>query len=410
MNHIERQIDRYIRQATRGLRGPRRQDAQQELRGALEDKIHRHRLLGLDEQAAATAALRDFGSASAVARDLNAVHTLPTVYRSVLLAGIGTLLSLQAVAQVPMVRAIPDPQVPSNSCVFNEALLKELLQADAESMRRKLAQPNGKATFEAECRASMPKPSNSLLSLTDLLAALRKGGIIVNTVPGFDGYLQLTFPGRTDIQGLNLNNASKTIGGQIYIQAGPFVHLLSRSLPLGIQLKLEGLENPILNIGSARVQLGTPTAKVRATDFYSFSLLEQLQSQLTLATGTTLKIAYIMDQGDQQGHQLKIDAPDQALFATVSNSQLVDKRTAEAQEHYLLRVRAVKGGVLPAPTYQGYYAPVPHVVNTPAELMAATAKGQEAVLVYRLNAADLQNLKLTAVPASTLKPVQKYGQ
>ncbi|ANE44423.1 hypothetical protein SU48_12360 [Deinococcus puniceus] len=368
-----------------------------ELRGALEDKIHRHRLLGLDEHAALTTALRDFGSASAVARDLNAVHTLPTVYRGLLLAGIGTLLGWQAVAQVPMVRAIPDPQELAQTCQHDEAMLSRMSLSDAAALRLKLAQPGARAKLEADCRAMIPAPVNTLLSLADLLAALRKGGIIVNTIPGFDGYLQLTFPGRKDIQGLDLSGSTKMIGGQAYLQAAPLVSLLRHMLPSDVTLRLSGIDNPVLEIGPARVQLGTAATPVKATDFYLFLLLEVVETQLKNLSQTSVELAFVFDNNDPQSPKLKLGAPDQALFATISNARLVAKSNATAKEYYLLRVRAVSGGLLAAPKGR--------IVNTPAELIAATAKGQEALLVYRLNAADLRNLKLTPVPAKSLQPV-----
>lgn len=90
--------ERYLTQATRGLLGAKRIEARTELRGAIEDKIWRHTLAGLNPDDAETAALRDLGSPHAVARDLHRVHTPPSVLRATLLLGVAGLLSLQAVA------------------------------------------------------------------------------------------------------------------------------------------------------------------------------------------------------------------------------------------------------------------------------------------------------------------------
>ncbi|WP_019588043.1 permease prefix domain 1-containing protein [Deinococcus apachensis] len=70
-----RETEVYLNRATRGLWGQKRRDAQTELRGAIEDKVYRYRLLGLSEAEAARAALRDLGSPHAIARDLSRVHT-----------------------------------------------------------------------------------------------------------------------------------------------------------------------------------------------------------------------------------------------------------------------------------------------------------------------------------------------
>ena len=48
MNDVN-ETERYLRRATRGLWGRRRQAVQQELRGEIEDKVWRHRLGGCTE-------------------------------------------------------------------------------------------------------------------------------------------------------------------------------------------------------------------------------------------------------------------------------------------------------------------------------------------------------------------------
>ncbi|CAM3553854.1 permease prefix domain 1-containing protein [Deinococcus frigens] len=97
-------IQRFLNQATRGLWGQKKRDSQAELIGAIEDKMCRYRLLGLNEVDAITAALRDLGSPAAIARELGEVRTLPQVMKTLLFIGIGATLSFQALAQVPAVQ------------------------------------------------------------------------------------------------------------------------------------------------------------------------------------------------------------------------------------------------------------------------------------------------------------------
>lgn len=79
-----RETERYLNRATRGLWGAARRDARRELRGAVEDRTYRHQVLGLSETDAARAAL---------------------------LASVAAVLGVQALAQVPTVRAIPEQQM-----------------------------------------------------------------------------------------------------------------------------------------------------------------------------------------------------------------------------------------------------------------------------------------------------------
>ena len=113
--------DRYLHRATRGLWGQRKRDALMELRGAIEDKIYRHRLCGLSEIEAERAALRDLGSPAAIARELGVVHTGPQVMRVTLLLGVAGLLGMRAAAQLPTVQAVPVPV--EVNCTFDLSLI-----------------------------------------------------------------------------------------------------------------------------------------------------------------------------------------------------------------------------------------------------------------------------------------------
>lgn len=91
--------ERYLTQATRGLIGRRKLDAEMELRSAIEDKVWRHLLAGLQPADAETVAFRDLGSPHVVARDFHQVHTARSALRVTLLMGVAGVLSLQAVTQ-----------------------------------------------------------------------------------------------------------------------------------------------------------------------------------------------------------------------------------------------------------------------------------------------------------------------
>ena len=189
--------ERYLRQATRGLSGQARRDTRTELRGAIEDKVWRYTLLGLDAGAAQSAALRDLGSPHAVASGLTRVHTLPRAALGAVLAGVACLLGVQALAAVPVVRAGFNPQL--RNCTFDDAYMSSFPKGALSSLRAKLALPGKRARLEAECRtfwAQAPASANQYLRLSDIVEALTLGKIQVSreTVP--QGILHLTFPGQ----------------------------------------------------------------------------------------------------------------------------------------------------------------------------------------------------------------------
>ena len=167
--------EQYLSRATRGLWGKKRMETQMELRGAIEDKIYRHRLLGLNQEDAELAALLDLGNPHQVAWHMSRVHAGGPALRATLLLGMAGLLSLQAVAQVATVKS-----------AFHTPPVCDVSTPDTWQRRAKFerlfAQYGGRESFLAQCRTGAFNPS-ALLKVTDLLAALRAGGVTVTPHP-----------------------------------------------------------------------------------------------------------------------------------------------------------------------------------------------------------------------------------
>lgn len=366
--------------------------------------MYRLRFLGLSAEEAAGRALRELGSPEAVALELGRTHSLPHLARAALFAGVATLLGVQALAGVPTVRAAPEPSF--LSCTFDEAFLQRLPAAEAATVRQQLAKPGERARLEAECLKYSPAASrNQLLRLADIIAALRAGGVTVNSLAGFDGMMELVFPGEEGVQSLDLSYDVQRVNGEVYVSKWGLMERLRSSLTA--PLRLTGLENLILEIGPARLQLGTAQTPVRATDFYNFPLIGQLSAELTLLKGEKVEIAGTVDNSQSSvPHGRKIAVSDGKLFATLSNEHLLQAGPPAGCDcrQYSLAVRAVTNGLLPMPfpSQKEKVGQMPRAVNTPQELFRATAQKQWAVLVYRLDASDLRRLGLTPVPPSAL--------
>ncbi|MVN89309.1 hypothetical protein GO986_21470 [Deinococcus sp. HMF7620] len=426
--------DRFVREATRGLWGQRRRDALTELRGAVEDKVYRYRLCGLDQTQAEQAALRDLGSPHAIARDLSRVHTAPLALRATLALGIAGLLSFQAVAVVPGVQAILDPRM-QPACTLDElyvrlvpgatpataqrllttpagqqqlqtSVLGRLAPEHAEYLRRQLSQPGGMAAAVATCRELTPAYAANLLKLDDVYQALRAAGVTVTPLHGA-GLVQLSFPGEEPRQTVNLEHSLQTIGGVQYVAGSGLLNILKSSVTA--RITLTGLRNPTLTIGPATLRLGTEDHPVLTTDLLSYVMLDWLSPQLPKLPGTmTPAISGTLGTltPDPAGHHVRVNAPDGALYATLSNAAVLGQsgQSQTAVRAYSLALGAVTGGLLPAPLAEGREVGFARLVSTLPELFAATKKNERALLVYRLSGTDLRQLTYTPVPAAQLRP------
>ena len=387
-------VERYIRHATRGLNGQTRRDARTELRGAIEDKVWRFTLLGLSEGDAARAALRDLGSPHAIASGLTRVHTLPKAALAAVLAATATLLGVQALAAVPVVRATSDPTV--QFCVYNEAFLKLMTPQLRATIRTQLAQSGGRAKLEAECRVTSSGPENDLLRLGDVEAALVAGGVRVERLTNQPNSLDLFLPGLLGGRTLDFMYGVQNINGEPYVATWRLIDSLNAVEQ--VPLRLTGIVNPVLEIGPAKLQLGTAEAPVRVTNLYASPLSQQLSSALNLELQTYSQIAYRYDDGSREpSRQLKVNAPDDSLYVLLVNV----RGSGQSSPQYLLQVAAVKNGLIPNPVIGPNYATATAtLVNSPKDLLRATAAKKPVLLVYKLDASDLRFLKLTPVLAS----------
>lgn len=391
-----RETEAYLNRATRGLWGQKRRDARTELRGAIEDKVYRHRLLGLSEAEASRAALRDLGSPHAIARDLSRIHTLPQAARAALLVGIATLVGVRAVAQVPTVSATSS--TPITACKLDDAVLQRLIPSERERLRAELAKPGGRERLEAECRRQSQGP-NDLLKLKDLLAALRVGGVDVQVLEGTDAFLSLRFPNQTERQPLNINDLVREIGGETYVPVGNLLGQLRYVLKAPV--RLTGLMNPTLEIGPTRMQLGTKDQPVYSTNLYSFIVWNEISRELQFAApdpSEMRNMVYFSDSGRPSSLAPSLSFPVSGTEGTIY--AVVYGRTSQDGKAPSFALRAAVGGQVSFPlSWSGdQQPPVPRVVKTLPEFFQARSKEQPVALLYRVDTSDLRNLKLTPVP------------
>ncbi|WP_221090117.1 hypothetical protein [Deinococcus aquaedulcis] len=426
--------DRFVRQATRGLWGQKRRDAQLELRGAVEDKVYRYGLCGLSPEDAERAALRDLGRPGAIARDLSRVHSVPVALRGALALGVAGLLSLQAAAQVGTVQAILDPRM-APACTLEElyvqlvpgatAAATQRLQAtpagraqvqasvlgrlpadEAAHLRSRLNEPGGLEALVSECRQNMPSYAANLLRLDDVLSALEAGGVTITSVQGAEMF-QVSFPGEEPFQGVNLEYSTQRINGATYVNGGVLLMALKRSVT--VPLMLSGLRNPTLTVGPARLQLGTDQHPVLLTDLLGPTVLDQLSPLFPQARGQLYPALTATPSATDHRKvqpQVQVKAADGTLYAAISNVLFLHKPQSPTPPLYVLSIQALHGGRFTTASIYESPESATRLVDTVRELLAATARGERALLVYRLDGSDLHRLTLTPMPAAQLRMAQ----
>ncbi len=104
-------LENYLNEATRGLWSKRRKAVQIELRGALEDKVHRYQIAGLSEEQALERAIADLGNARVVRGGFFRLHSAPLLGQlgALVLASSAAVLALwpSSSAQVAATQAKP---------------------------------------------------------------------------------------------------------------------------------------------------------------------------------------------------------------------------------------------------------------------------------------------------------------
>ncbi|MCD0158447.1 MULTISPECIES: permease prefix domain 1-containing protein [unclassified Deinococcus] len=388
--------DQFIRHATRGLWGTRKRDAALELRGAIEDKIYRHQLCGLSAADAERAALRDLGSPHAIARDLSRVHTAPAAIRATLLLGVAGLLSLQAVAQVSAVQStfLPqdtDPQI----CAVRTG---QTVAGQNPVAQRLLEQAGGVEGLREQCRTGAFAVYGPLLSVTDLLAALKSARVPVNA---YAGPRVLTLNGGVTGTVPQVSFQIETMNGQQYL---PSMFLTTFLTSVTSQpFSFTGLTNPVLTIGAARIPIGTAQAPVRTVDLIANGLTGARRTDTSLPIPVNVLPQSTRQPADPAAPQLAVPGKDGEVFAVVQNILRIneDRRGVDAPE--MLWVRARQDGRI---AFTDELTPNIRLVNSQAELDQATAQGVKAAVVYRVNTANLQRPVLTPVPATQVRVVQ----
>ncbi|ULH13987.1 permease prefix domain 1-containing protein (plasmid) [Deinococcus sp. KNUC1210] len=293
-------LDRYLHRATRGLWGQRRRQVQQELRGAVEDKIWRYTLAGHEPAEAERFALRDLGDAPQLARAFRAVHVMPQRLQIGLALSLAALLSLQVQVTAQVSGA---PYTPASvSCDYSPSGLKRLERDfGAQTALQERLKTTTPTQLERQCLQTYRTTSDAL-DYPSLLQVLRKQGVTIHHTPPAQtgtlttsgdtppaGSVWLQFPG-APVQ-TRLDPPARTPDGR---QVMSQQYLIQSLLTSGLRVSLTGDVNPRLTVGGTSFTLGTAAAPVLTSDLYTGAIYLQL-SALVQRPGHVRPLRYLHD-------------------------------------------------------------------------------------------------------------------
>ena len=275
-------LETYLKQATRGVWGKRKQDAILELRGNIEARIWTLEHKGKTKAEALEIALQELGNARAINSGMTQVHTMPHITRNILLAGL--ISSFAAVGWTSSTAQI-QTVVPS-------------IQGVCCQMFPTIQQPQ-------------------FVSLNDLKSELESAGVTVDESmqrfepahesTTFDGWplvdasetrtLDLHFPEMADGETVRVQallGLSVTADGQnpkfvaeedVFISPESLiVQLRKAKLPM----TLEGWHNPTLRIGQTVVMIGTRESRVTGASWYSKILMDGMMNNIVANASSNL--------------------------------------------------------------------------------------------------------------------------
>lgn len=110
---MNRDVQRYLRHATRGLWGQRRRTLQAELQGHIEARIHEFQIAGHDVAEATRLTLNELGGPARISTAMVRLYITPGAARTSVLMGLLALVSIQPLKSAPLQLGIPQAEATS---------------------------------------------------------------------------------------------------------------------------------------------------------------------------------------------------------------------------------------------------------------------------------------------------------
>ena len=252
-------LEKFLRQASRGLWGRERQTVRRELESHIRHRAQRYEVSGSSEVEAIKLAIADLGEAREISSGMKGVYSVPTTIRAgVLTAALATFVFMGA--QLSTAQVTGTTKFPTSACL--------------ESAQQ---------TYKMGADDQPCEQGNFSISLKSLRAVLEPMGVTFE-----NGFIKDAFTMRfPEGNAANfymsgdvtfLNSQGKTISvpvlkDYIFVYAF-FDQLRSTALPI----KIEGWDNPRITVGKTSFTLGSSAQAIKGREVYPSLLYSQLSS------------------------------------------------------------------------------------------------------------------------------------
>lgn len=256
----------YLRRATWGLPKERQQEVWDELEEHLLSRAAQLQVSGLIPSEALKCALAELGSPARVSAGMTGVYLMPKL---ILIAGASAVAlsaALYALAggnegkilTLPALSTRPVKPSCARGTVSPNAMIEIVSQKDGVTCY----------TF-----TDPSVYAGAFVGLNDLKNAFEANGIKTKFLP--NGALEVHYPNAPR----RLLNRRFEQGGQGFVDAASLIVSTVRE-PITPRLELTGFDNPVLTLGTLRLQLGSQEQPVKGAAFYQ-SLMPTLVGVLT---------------------------------------------------------------------------------------------------------------------------------
>jgi hypothetical protein len=257
-------LENYLRRATKGVYGVKKLEIIAELRGSIEDRIWKLENQGFSQTQALEKVLLEFGAAKVVNAGLMKEHTMPKILKSTVLAIIFAAVSLTALtnshAQIEVVTSplggsvsAPDLQI-AQSYNLSFSSIKANLEAQGITVDDTPIAPQGKILGVAWKIDTLP-------SLRFQFPGARKPSLL-QSIPGYDS------PWKNDAGKLiqNVQPKGNLSNDRVFIGLFPFLQQLRQS---ELPVRIEGWQNPTIRVGQTAMKISSKTILVTPWQLYS---------------------------------------------------------------------------------------------------------------------------------------------
>jgi len=276
---MNREVERYLKSATRGLWGKKKREVEEELMAHISGRLNAHLIAGVNEETAVQKTLKDLGQPSHVSAGMTRLHTAPT------LMGLATAMSLIILTVFTLITGSMAQSLPGTSYWPSEMCLNAIEKGELTTNALQ-------DVLDERLVDNCWSVGNSLwLNFNTLRTVLEKEDVEIDIL---GTRVELLFPsGEEAIFHLGSDNISVYDDNNQVLSVDPHYFDLWRLVEgiaknPNIPLSISGWDNPIVTIGNVSFQIGTSEQPFEGTDFYESYLNEVLFD--TALTGTTVYI------------------------------------------------------------------------------------------------------------------------